>query len=695
MSKFENIQPQIKTNKIIDIIKNPIVIIIGLIVISGIILTVISLYSKKYELCDETTNDYIDNKCLPKCPTGQIRCNDICYEPDKKKCIDNQYTCMLCNPGDTECCKNETCSDDPLNRGKKICCSELQKCAITDVNGIQKTICCDGGSICQNNKCVVVCGKKTDGTDNICDDTTQVCSMISNVDPQKNSSLYDSLTKSENNFGSENPDKTWDFYNCRNKDPTAPTDNRPFSAPSSLNNQYPCFNIPKTDNEPGLGFCSSKNIDVSTDPKDPILIKCKKNENRISCNNDNDCNWYDVLKYNKNNIQDLNLSISKTFDIGSGLYCGNQGQRAIGYTYENTDSEDSMNSCFNTFINNATSDIKYDPSTGACISLLKCGSSDKSNINLYDLTSENNNIIKNKIENIIPTKFSTNDFYMPSCDNKIETDKICDPVRTDSFTYNSDLSCMGDGTLNSKIRNCVPQNTDFNAVPIAGVNCNCKKDANGLYLYGGKNCQINATNYCNKNGKYFNTKDFNSENPTCFCTDNSTSASKCTKYNLMDASPISFINVDKDNLAEGKYYNMIIYVYPGIKHYIEYIHGIVRVKGYFNSDRPGYPYTIYFIDQDTYYGPDVNITIYNDASDIRYTYNIQQNFWSAFYPNPDLNIKSGDYSQTWSWGESDTPTLSNNPKIFNGAARSYKRACNNSSAYPCSASQIYISMPFL
>ena len=505
MSKFENIQPQIKTNKIIDIIKNPIVIIIGLIVISGIILTVISLYSKKYDLCDETANDYIDNKCLPKCPVGQIRCNDICYEPDKKKCIDNQYTCMLCNPGDTECCKNETCSDDPLNRGKKICCSELQKCSITDVNGIQKTICCDGGSICQNNKCVVVCGKKTDGTDNICDDKTQVCSIISNVDPQKNSSLYDSLTKSENNFGSENPDKTWDFYNCKDKNPTAPTDNRPFSAPSSLNNQYPCFNIPKTDNEPGLGFCSSKNINTNTSIDDVDIIKCKKYNDKKTCEPDVLCKWNDVLKYNKNDIQDLNLAISKTFDNGSGLYCGSQGQRTIGYTYANKDSIESMNSCFNTFINDTTSDIEYVPSTGSCVSLLKCGDSDKSTINLYNLTTNENSIVKNKVENPIPTKFSTstNDFYMPSCDNKSEIEKLCNSNTDNSFTYNNNLHCLEDGTLKYSIANCVSDNT-------AGIGskgeCICKPN------YIGQTCAYSDRTTCGGRGKV----DYNGN---CVCND--------------------------------------------------------------------------------------------------------------------------------------------------------------------------------
>lgn len=677
---------------------NPFIIIIILIVFSSVVLIIKNLYLKKHDICDEIQNDYIDNKCIPKCPLGQIRCNDICYEPDKYKCIDNKYTCMLCNPEDTECCKNETCSVDPLNPDKKICCSELQKCIITDSTGSQKTICCSAGSVCQNNKCVVVCGKKKDGSDNLCDDTTQVCSIISNVDPEKNSSLYTTLKNSENNLESENSDKTSNFYSCRNKNPTVPTDNRPFSAPSSINNQYPCFNIPKTDTETGLGFCSNKNINVSTSINDGNILKCKKNGNKISCENDNDCKWYDVLKHNNDDIQNLNLAISKTFNSGSGLYCGNQGQRIIGYTYENKDSPESMNSCFNTFINNATSDIDYDPATGSCVSLLKCGSSDKSNINLYNLTTEENKIVKNKIENIIPVKFSQNDFYMPSCDNKTITDNICNPNIPNSFTYGTNLSCMGDGTLNIKTLNCVRENTDFNVVSPPGINCTCKKDANGLYLYGGKNCQIDANNYCNKNGKYFNTKDFNTDNPTCFCTDNSTSASNCTKYNLMDASPpISFLNINNEwnYLVKDKTYNMIIYIYPGIKHYIDVKQGVLTAKIYVGPDKDR-QYTIYFMNQSTYYGPDIDITIYNDTNhDIRYTYNIQQNFWSAFYPNPDLKITSNNYSQTWSWSESDSPTLSNNPKIFNGAVRSYKRACNNSSAYSCYASQIYISMPFL
>jgi hypothetical protein len=677
---------------------NPFIIMIILIVFSGSVLIIKNLYLKKHDICDETKNDYIDNKCIPKCPLGQIRCNDICYDPDKYKCIDNKYTCMLCNPGDTECCKNETCSVDPLNPDKKICCSELQKCSVTDSSGSQKTICCGAGSICQNNKCVVVCGKKKDGSDNICDDTTQICSIISNVDPEKNSSLYKSLKNSENNLESENPDKTSNFYSCRNKNPTVPTDNRPFSAPSSINNQYPCFNIPKTDTETGLGFCSNKSINVSTSINDRNIIKCKKNGNKVSCENDNDCKWYDVLKYNKDNIQNLNLAISKTFNSGSGLYCGNQGQRIIGYTYENKDSPDSMNSCFNTFINNATSDIDYDPSTGSCVSLLKCGSSDKSNINLYNLTTEENKLVKNKIENIIPVKFSQNDFYMPSCGNKTTTDNICNPNIPNSFTYGTNLSCLEDGTLNVKTLNCVRENTDFNVVSPPGINCSCKKGSNGLYLYGGKNCEINPDVYCNRNAKYFSINEFNTDNPSCVCINNTSSESRCTKYNLIDTTKISFSEANRIWSiwhTASETFNMVIYVYPGLNSSISVKYGYLRDTRttYFSEYEK---YTLYFIDQSPLYGPEVTLTIWNDTNpDVKYNYNIQQDFWSAFYPRPDLNIKSSNYSQTWSWTDSNGPTLSNNPSIFNGAGRSYKPECSNNRVYACFAAQIYVSMPII
>jgi hypothetical protein len=254
---------------------------------------------------------------------------------------------------------------------------------------------------------------------------------------------------------------------------------------------------------------------------------------------------------------------------------------------------------------------------------------------------------------------------------------------------------MEDGSLNSKTLNCVRENTDFNVVSPPGINCTCKKDSNGLYLYGGKNCEINPNEYCNRNAKYFSSKGFNTDNPSCVCINNASTESRCTKYNIIDTSKISFSEADRIWSiwhTKSETFDMIIYVYPGLSSSISVTYGYLRDTRttYFSEYEK---YTLYFIDQSEFYGPDITLTIWNDSNpDIKYSYNIQQNFYSAFYPNPDLNIKSGNYSQTWSLTDSDNPTLSNNSKIFNGAARSYKNYCN-SNLYSCHASQIYVSMP--
>jgi hypothetical protein len=255
---------------------------------------------------------------------------------------------------------------------------------------------------------------------------------------------------------------------------------------------------------------------------------------------------------------------------------------------------------------------------------------------------------------------------------------------------------MGDGTLNIKTLNCVRENTDFNVVSPPGINCTCKKDSNGLYLYGGKNCEINPNVYCNRNAKYFNSGGINTDNPSCFCSNNTSSESRCTRYNLINTAKISFSDANRiwsPWHTDSETFNMVIYVYPGINSSISVTNGNLKDTRttYFS---PYEKYTLYFIDQSAFYGPDVTLTIWNDTNpDVKYSYNIQQNFWSAFYPRPDLNIKSGDYSQTWSWTDSNDPTLSNNPSIFNGAGRSYKPECSNNRVYACFAAQIYVSMP--
>ena len=105
---------------------------------------------------------------------------------------------------------------------------------------------------------------------------------------------------------------------------------------------------------------------------------------------------------------------------------------------------------------------------------------------------------------------------------------------------------------------------------------------------------------------------------------------------------------------------------------------------------------VYAIDEDnSWYGPVVDVTVWDKTNpDTTFTYNIQQNFWTAFHPNPPLTIKSGTWQQTWNL---DDIPISNNLKVFNGSVTSYKNSVDSTNSelqtYSRHSSQVWINSP--
>ena len=137
-------------DKIILYLKNPLVWLSIIFLISVIVLIMMNRTPEKY-ICDLNTHDYDPvYGCLEKCPvTKPSRCGKTCYDPGNQKCLGPDNLCDTCQG---ECCAG-SCVNDPSVEGIKICCNPEQVCSKKG----QSTKCCGAGLVCVNGNCVPKC----------------------------------------------------------------------------------------------------------------------------------------------------------------------------------------------------------------------------------------------------------------------------------------------------------------------------------------------------------------------------------------------------------------------------------------------------------------------------------------------------------------------------------------------------------
>lgn len=429
--------------------------------------------------CNEDTQIYNTktNQCRPKCTgtavwsdslneckdcgiaatwdEGSMQCISVCKSDSDctggQYCVNNRccaHPKCKTKEGD-KCCVENNCNPDPNNTGYSLCCSELQVC---DINN--QTVCCGPGEICKNNTCLVSCGPEGSGI--VCAQGEK-CLKVQNVKVGTN--VYKELSNNNKNKPEVNPDGTVNFYTCLNLDEICQSSN-PFEAPSAINNFYPCFDIEKLSTDTGLGFCS---YDDKKDSKATNLDVCnglntdyvsESNNAKVNCGKNPNCKWYDILQYNKSNINELNDVIQKTFKSYDGFYCGDKTQslgRLFGLQFDNKSGLCSYENCVNAVANPSVTDIFYDASTGNCTSLQSC-------VDLGDLeTGKNNSLLS-----ILPTNCDPK--QIPDCKGFAANKLVCD--QNDHLIKPFGWNCNSEGTASfGTTGNCIC-NSDFN-----GPNC--------------------------------------------------------------------------------------------------------------------------------------------------------------------------------------------------------------------------------
>lgn len=471
-------------------------------IVAGIILYVITRSTDNIP-CDLKTHDYIEGSgCLMKCPPEKPkRCGNMCYDPKKQKCSGG-ILCVLCNPDDQQCC-NGTCSPDPQNTGKNICCGKAQTCV---VNG--QTTCCGAGTICDNGQCRPICGPP--GSTRLCD-PGNTCFVSENIVP--GTELYKQFISDQKSESAKQTDGNYTFYTCLNDTGKAGCSNSlaPYSVPIPINGHYPCFNIETQKSGVGMGFCTAKDINKQAD-----IDSCKA-KNESDCGQDSNCKWYNLIDTNNNDptspnyFNTIDTVVKATYpDIHQGLYCGSQGQRVIGtkFTGDKCDAHD----CLLYATNPQVADIKYDDLNKTCTAVYNCKAYETPVVNYTYEVDKNNRIPKSYFnypgESVTGIINDKTDIIMPDC-NTPEADVSCKRFTTPT----SDVTC-NNGSLIKKADLC------YNGGTWNVDHCDCQKVPGqpGLYANGGPKCELKTPDYCGTKGIGFESNGVNDPAPTCRCT---------------------------------------------------------------------------------------------------------------------------------------------------------------------------------
>ncbi len=280
--------------------------------------------AKKKECCESDTNNPIGtcsdsstNVVCISCPTEKPPCEENCFgqglvctangweckngvkcPSDMSKCCDSNTvpTCdsknncvkCECETGLTSCtepvcggiqssewispvcCGNDPPCNKPIGATDYMCCDESRACY--DSNS-QKYVCCPAGTECKNGECSVICGKNTDGTNNLCDSNNS-CLISENLSANDIALLKKKL-------GSENVKvdmATGNVYTCVPENESCTFDNLPVVFPNKNGEFYPCYEFPTNES-----ISCDSNI-IGNDQK--TLDKyCGHSKSKLDCEN--------------------------------------------------------------------------------------------------------------------------------------------------------------------------------------------------------------------------------------------------------------------------------------------------------------------------------------------------------------------------------------------------------------------------
>ena len=284
-------------------------------------------------------------KCRPVCPSGtpEYDCKTATC-----KCPADQPLCG------GVCCDKDLCQKSPDGQ-TDICCTKEQTCMVDG-----KLTCCPAGTICKDGKCVAICGRSADGTVNMCSEDS-TCVVVTGLTPNSVAKFKQEIADGDTNMV-VNGDEA--FICVKNTDSQCFFDNEK-AVPAIQDNFYPCFSLPKTDQEAGLGYCASSGA--------TSLADCySKHKTKGECKDG--CEWRDVLTEAGTDAgrSRLQSELDQITGMDYGYYC-QKGD--VPYTrvvaVQGTDVCD-WKTCWSHLAGKNVIDVKWDDTTKQCTALQSC-----------------------------------------------------------------------------------------------------------------------------------------------------------------------------------------------------------------------------------------------------------------------------------------------------------------------------------
>lgn len=321
-----------------------------------------------YSKCENGSCDGYGWVCTA---TGWISVPHIKPPTDLTKCCPITHTaswnpaigCVECNCSTGSSCITY-CGNDEKNfdNCQKTCCTGPQSCFQTindcvcceDISRVcvlsdGTSTCCASGYICMGNKCVPICGVKSDGTLRSCSTCLQVDKLSS---WQKNSLLTnpDALINTKTGVGDIG-------YICVENVCGNPT--QISVVPKKIPNEDPNFQPFARFNDQ---FCIPK--DLTTTP----VTSCNYNDSD-TCNADTNCTWRDVVQFmaqDINNDTQLHQEIQAKYNMLDGFYCAEGGPVRKVVTMQLDKNNCGETDCWLKAVNKGTTNLHYNKDTGIC-----------------------------------------------------------------------------------------------------------------------------------------------------------------------------------------------------------------------------------------------------------------------------------------------------------------------------------------